>query len=68
MLSVEKAREARLRRLADKLGFRLRKSRRAVDAGNYALLDVDTGFAAIGLGPLGYDADLDEVEEWLTSD
>jgi hypothetical protein len=46
----DKVRENRLRRAADRQGFRLTKSRsrdaQAVDFGLYALIDIQTGGAA----------------------
>lgn len=59
------AREARARRLADKQGLRLIKSRRSADASSYALVTLDTNCAAFGVGPIGYDADLAGIEEYL---
>lgn len=60
----EKVRENRLRRMADRQGLRLQKSRRrdprALDYGTYMLLDVQNRVVATDL------ADLDEVEARLT--
>ena len=68
----DKVRENRLRRMADRQGLRLVKSRRrderAVDYGGYMLVDVQTGGAVCGYGPFGYAADLDEVEAYLKDD
>lgn len=62
-------RENRLRRMADRRGFRLVKSRvrddRAPSHGMYMLIDLETGGAAAGSGPFGPNADLDEIEEAL---
>lgn len=65
-VSSEKARENRLRRLAERLGFVLHKDRArlwAVDhQGGYKLVDAYTG--AIQLGAY-YEATLDTVEAFL---
>ena len=73
MAESEKVRENRLRRKADRLGYRLEKSRRrdpdALDHGMYWLIDLDHGGVAHGSSALGLpNLTLDEVEEWLTSD
>ena len=69
----EKVRENRFRRMADRQGLILKKSRRrdprAIDFGMYALLDANTGAPLHAGDPTGrtiYSLDLDEVEEWLT--
>jgi len=63
----DKVRENRLRRMADRQGLMLRKSRRrdprAVDYGNYWLIDPEINGLVAG-GQWGID--LDEVEAWLT--
>ena len=69
----EKVRENRLRRMADRQGLRLEKSRRrdphANDYGLYNLFAHDTGGAVWPSAPWGpFVATLDEVEEYLTSD
>ena len=61
------AREARMRRLAAKFGLRLTRSRRHCDRGNYALVDIYINGAVFGFGVHGYDADLDDIEEYLTA-
>jgi hypothetical protein len=67
-----KVRENRLRRKADRMGYRLSKSRSrdpdAIDYGLYALLDPSTGSA---VNPAlaqrwVHSWSLDEVEKWLT--
>ena len=72
-MTDEKVRENRLRRVADRQGLRLVKSRRrderALDYGLYALIDKKTKygiFEPVGGSP--YVAALDEVEEYLTAD
>lgn len=69
-----KVKENRLRRMADRQGLRLVKSRsrdpNAMDFGLYALIDVQTSGAvnpAIA-GRWVCSWDLDEVENYLTSD
>jgi len=67
----EKTRENRLRRVADRCGYRLEKSRsrdpRALDFGLYALLNVRTGGAVNPalLQRWTCSWSLDEVEDWL---
>ena len=73
MSSVNKTRETRLRRAADRQGLRLERSRRrdprAIDYDRYWLLDLATGDVVAGASPIGRPAwDLDQVETWLTSD
>jgi hypothetical protein len=77
-----KTRETRLRRMAERQGLRLEKSRRrdprALGYGTYALVQeppVTTGGASLrervlvaGDPNTGYGLDLDDVERWLTSD
>jgi hypothetical protein len=64
-----RARESRLRRLAQHYGFMLRKSRRrnwqAPDYGTYQLIDPISGGSALG-GQWG--STLDEIEDWLEED
>jgi hypothetical protein len=67
-----KVRENRLRRMADRQGLRLVKSRsrdpRAVDYGLYALIDHNTGGAVNPAIANRWICSwtLDEVESWLT--
>ena len=73
MSSVNKTRETRLRRAADRQGLRLERSRRrdprAIDYDRYWLLDLATGDVGAGASPIGRPAwDLDQIETWLTSD
>jgi hypothetical protein len=68
---AERVRENRLRRVADRQGLRLVKSRRrdprAVDYGRYMLVDLATGAVVVGAGALGRPVwDLDQVEAHLT--
>lgn len=69
--TTEQVRENRLRRMADRQGLRLEKSRRrdplAFDFGTYQLVDLSTNSIvlmnfAIGRG---YGCDLDDVEKYL---
>ena len=68
----EKVRENRLRRMADRHGYRVMKSRsrdsKAVDYGLYALIDVQIGGAVNPAIAQRWTCSwtLDEVEEWLT--
>ncbi len=71
MDAAEKVREARLRRMAERRGLKLVKSRRrdplAVDYGRYVIADPDTNRPIAGeLGSAGAMA-LDDVEAWLAS-
>jgi hypothetical protein len=65
----EKARESRLRRMAERQGLVLRKSRRrdprALDLGSYWLIDVDSNVLAAG-GDHG--TNLDGVEAFLVGE
>ena len=64
----EKGRENRLRRMADRQGLMLRKSRRrdtrAIDYGSWQIVDIRTSVLVAG-GQFGMS--LEEVEEWLIS-
>lgn len=69
----DKVRENRLRRVADRQGLRLMKSRRrdphATDFGTYMLVNVQTGgvdAADWGSFTKEYGLDLDDIEEWLS--
>lgn len=68
---AEKAREARLRRLAEAQGLRLEKSRARNPAipgyGTYRIVDnVSNLVMAYNMAADYYGLDLDEVEQWLT--
>lgn len=71
METEEKIRENRLRRRAQRQGFRLMKSRRrdpqALDYGTYMLVDASTSGVVASAGNNGFGLDLDGVEEWLES-
>lgn len=71
MVDEKKIRENRLRNKADRQGLRLIKSRRrdpdAIDYGGYMLVDIETGGAVLGAGSFSFQADLDDVEEYLSS-
>ncbi len=71
---AEKVRENKLRRMAARQGYMLQRSKRrdpdALDYGLYWLVDISTNFVVFG-GPGvtgGPTADLDDIEEWLTTD
>ena len=58
--------EARVRSMARRNGYVVRRSRRSVDAHNYGdfmLVDADTNIVQLGGN---FDATLDEIERWLT--
>lgn len=67
---AEKVRENRLRRMAERQGLELQKSRRrdprAYDYGTYQLIDPYTNTIAVGDTNRGYGLTLDEVEKALT--
>lgn len=69
MDATEKVREARLRRLAQRQGIKLVRSRRrdpqAADFGRYALVDPETNRAIAGEQSSAMT--LDDVEAWLSS-
>jgi hypothetical protein len=70
--TTEKVRENRLRRMAERQGLRLMKTRRrdprAYDFGTYMLIDARTdGIVAAGSHETGYGLTLDEIERRLTS-
>jgi hypothetical protein len=64
-----KVKENRLRRVAERRGFRLEKSRRrdplAVDFGGYMLIDASTEAVVFGGSPVAYSASLDDIENRL---
>jgi len=67
----EKVRENRLRRMAERQGLRLEKSRRrdprAIDYGMYMLVHENTNSVAAGAEGTGRpNFSLDDVEEYLT--
>jgi hypothetical protein len=69
----EKVRENRLRRMADRQGLRLVKSRRrdprAIDYGGYMLVDVELNAVVAGAEGIGRPHwSLDDVEEYLTEE
>jgi hypothetical protein len=70
MALAEKVLENRLRRAAERQGYRLSKSRRrdprAIDYGGYMVIDVQTNGVVAGATPHAYSMDLDGVEEFLT--
>ena len=70
MTNEEKVRENKLRRMAQRQGLQLSKSARrdvrAYDYNKYALLKYGTKKVVFGKGELGYDATIDDIEDWLT--
>lgn len=72
-MTIEKSYENRLRRIADRRGLLLVKSRRrdprAPDYGGFMLLDMPTGSPVYGANEIGLpSATLNEIEECLSSD
>jgi hypothetical protein len=74
MDTAEKVRESRIRRMADRQGYKLMRSRardpRDITYGGYHLVDHQVGGVAFGYGNANrdYAASLDDVEAWLTGD
>lgn len=69
----DKIRENRLRRMAERQGLKLEKSRRrdvhAWDYGTYQIVDPDRNMLIYSASiQHGYGLDLDDVEEFLTSE
>jgi hypothetical protein len=68
-VTAEKVMENRLRRIAERRGLQLLKSRRrdvnAIDYGGFMLVDGSTNSAVLGAGPYAYSADLDDVRRFL---
>lgn len=68
----EKTREKRLRRMADRQGFFLTRSRRrdprALGYGRFAIVDKFTGAPVYGELDTHNSLSMDDVEAWLTSD
>ena len=67
-LTDEKVRENRLRRVAERRGYRLLKSRRrdpeALDYGGYMLLDAASNTVILGASPRAIFATLEDVEKY----
>ena len=65
-----KVRENRVRRIAERRGFKLAKSRLrdpyAVGYGGYMLIDARRNFAVLGGQHFDFSASLEDVEEYLT--
>lgn len=73
MLTAEKTRETRLRRMADRQGLELHKSRRrdqrAIDYNRWTLVDPVTNDVVAGTGSTGRaHFTLDDVEAYLTGE
>jgi hypothetical protein len=69
-MDADKVREARLRRMAERQGLQLRKSRRrdplALDYGSYQLIDPGSSSLVFGeLAEHGFGASLDDIEDYL---
>jgi hypothetical protein len=68
-MSAEKIRENRLRRVLQRRGYQLQKSKRrdpnAFDFGGYMIIDPQTGAVVAGGSPRPFSLDLDDVEAWL---
>ena len=68
-----RTREQRLRRMADRQGLRLEKSRtrdlRAIDYGGWMIVNLETDTVVAGTGALGRPHwSLNDVETYLTGD
>lgn len=68
-MTDEKVRENRLRRVAERRGYRLEKSRRrdplSVDYGGYQLAALSSNVVELGCSPNAFSATLDDVEAFL---
>ena len=69
MSENSKVRENRLRRIAERRGFLIQKSKRrdpkAIDFGGYMLIDARTNSVVLGATSFAFSADLDEIEDYL---
>lgn len=67
---ADRVRENRVRRVAQRRGLRIVKSRRrdprALDYGCYCIVDADTNCVVAGGGQKHFHWSLDDVEKWLT--
>jgi hypothetical protein len=67
MSEEDKVRENRLRRIAERRGLSLEKSRRrdqkAPDFGRFRLITVRDGRAVVGNEPIPFSATLEDIEE-----
>lgn len=72
MSTAAKVRENRLRRMAERQGLQLERSRRrdprARDYGLYRIMDTATKSVVHDLGGSHYSLSLDDVERYLTRD
>jgi hypothetical protein len=70
-VTADKVRENRLRRMAERQGLRLQKSRRrdprALDFGRYWLVDMETGVLDQRIEQR-HGIELEDVEAWLTGE
>lgn len=68
-MTDEKVRENRARRVAERRGMTLQKSRRrdpkAIDFGGFMLVDTRTNTAVYGSSPFAFSASLEDVEAFL---
>lgn len=66
----DKIRENRLRRMAQRQGLKVVKSRRrdprALDYGGYMIADESTNGVVMGGYPWAFSASLDDIEDYLT--
>jgi hypothetical protein len=69
MPDEDKVRENRLRRIAERRGYSLEKSRRrdpkAPDFARFRVIEMRENRAVFGAEPHAFSATLDEVEQWL---
>lgn len=69
MTESDKVKENRLRRIAERRGMRLEKSRRrdpkAIDYGGYMLIDTAANAVVVGASPYSYSASLEDIENYL---
>jgi hypothetical protein len=71
-MTDDKVKENRVRRLAQRRGLDIVKSRRrdpaAVDYKGYMLVDPNRNFAVLGGQPFAYSSSLDEIENYFSSE
>ena len=71
-MTTDKTREARMRRLATRRGYILRKSRTrnpdAIDYGGYMLVTAERNLSVLGTAPFAFSASLDTVAAFLESE
>ena len=69
-MTEDKVRENRLRRMAERRGYILKRSRRrdpqAIDYGGYMLVEATRNFAVVGSDVYAFSATLDDIEQFFS--